>query len=322
MGKRSPSVLQGAMLVLSLFATTAPWIVRPLLSSSNTSSAPENATIENNVTTSTLKINIVDDNLVQVTNDSRIQYAFLTIGFCILALGVVRLPEFVMQKRTPLQRPRKGLTISGSGDIPVTFYTKLKYVMLFLVFNILHITIEIIWGFFSAGYVAKYFVESTKDAAVVPFWYWCCMTGSRVPNTIISRWLSPGILSLLAPIGIVVTAIVLVIVGEDNQTAMLLCSGFTGFFVAPMVAAAISRLCFYQTRSAWSRDQGSNKNHSSAYNFAPTVTKFCVMWEGLSLPHDTKFGNCRCQTVDSRVFPIWSLIPGSSWSGLIKAEPG
>ena len=54
----------------------------------------------------------------------------------------------------------------------------------------------------------------------------------------------------------------------------------------------------------------------------PTVTKFCVMWEGLSLPHDTKFGNCRCKIVDSRVFPIWSLIPGSSWSGLIKAEPG
>ena len=80
-------------------------------------------------------------------------------------------------------------------------------------------------------------------------------------------------------------------------------------------------LCFYQTRSAWSRDQESYKNHSPAYNFAPTVTKFCVMWEGLSFPHDTKFGNCRCQIVDSRVFPIWSLIHGSSWSGLIKAEP-
>ena len=35
-----------------------------------------------------------------------------------------------------------------------------------------------------------------------------------------------------------------------------------------------------------------------------------------------KFGNCRCKIVDSRVFPIWSLIHGSSWSGLIKAEPG
>ena len=85
----------------------------------------------------------------------------------------------------------------------------------------------------------------------------------------------------------------------------------------------MTRLCFYQTRSAWSVDQGSNKNHSPAYNFTPTVTKFCVMWEeGLSLPHDTKFGNCRCKIVDSRAFPSWSLIHGLSWSGLIKAEPG
>ena len=81
-------------------------------------------------------------------------------------------------------------------------------------------------------------------------------------------------------------------------------------------------LCFYQTRSAWSVDQGTNKNHSPACNFTPTVTKFCVMWEGLSLPHDTKFGNCRCKIVDSRAFPSWSLIHGLRWSGLIKAEPG
>ena len=79
---------------------------------------------------------------------------------------------------------------------------------------------------------------------------------------------------------------------------------------------------FYQTRSAWSVDQGSNKNHSPAYNFAPTVTKFCVMWEGLSLPHDTKYGNCRCKIVDSRSFPSWSLIHGLRWSGLIKVGPG
>ena len=72
---------------------------------------------------------------------------------------------------------------------------------------------------------------------------------------------------------------------------------------------------FYQTRSAWSVDQGSNKNHSPAYNFTPTVTKFCVMWEGLSLC------NCRCRIVDSRAFPSWSLIHGLRWSGLIKAEP-
>ena len=83
-----------------------------------------------------------------------------------------------------------------------------------------------------------------------------------------------------------------------------------------------SWLCFYQTRLAWSVDQGSNKNHSPAYNFTPTVTKFCVMWEGLSLPHDIKFGNCRCKIVDSRSFHSWSLIHGLRWSGLIKVGPG
>ena len=78
---------------------------------------------------------------------------------------------------------------------------------------------------------------------------------------------------------------------------------------------------FYQTRSAWSMDQGSTKKRSAVHNFVPTVTKFCVMWEGLSLPHDTKFGNCRGETVDRRVIFIWSLIHGSSWSGLIKVGP-
>ena len=80
-------------------------------------------------------------------------------------------------------------------------------------------------------------------------------------------------------------------------------------------------LCFYQTRSAWSVDQGSNRKHSAVHNFAPTVTKCCVMWEGQALPHDTKFSNCRCEIVGRRVIFIWSLIHGSSWSGLIKAEP-
>ena len=79
---------------------------------------------------------------------------------------------------------------------------------------------------------------------------------------------------------------------------------------------------FYQTRSAWSMDQGSTKKRSAVHNFVPTVTKFCVMWEGLSLPHETKFGNCRGETVDRRVIFIWSLIHGSSWSGLIKVGPG
>ena len=46
------------------------------------------------------------------------------------------------------------------------------------------------------------------------------------------------------------------------------------------------------------------------------------MWEGQALPHDTKFGNWRCEIVGRRVIFIWSLIHGSSWSGLIKAEPG
>ena len=76
-------------------------------------------------------------------------------------------------------------------------------------------------------------------------------------------------------------------------------------------------------------DQGSTKKRSAVHNFVPTVTKFCVMWEGLSLPQDTKFGNCRDEIVDRRVIFIWSLIHGSSWSlihgsswsGLIKVGP-
>ena len=81
---------------------------------------------------------------------------------------------------------------------------------------------------------------------------------------------------------------------------------------------------FYQTKSAWSMDQGSTKKRSTVvyHNFVPTVTKFCVLWEGLSLPQDTKFGNCRDEIVDRRVIFIWSLIHGSSWSGLIKVGPG
>ena len=69
-------------------------------------------------------------------------------------------------------------------------------------------------------------------------------------------------------------------------------------------------------------DQGSNENHSPVNNFVPTVTKFCVLWEGQALPHDTKFGNCRDKIVDSRAFLSWSLIHESSWSSLIKLGPG
>ena len=69
-------------------------------------------------------------------------------------------------------------------------------------------------------------------------------------------------------------------------------------------------------------DQGSTMKRSAVHNFAPTVTKFCVMWERQALPHDTKFGNSRCAIVGRRVIFIWSLIHGLRWSGLIKAEPG
>ena len=69
-------------------------------------------------------------------------------------------------------------------------------------------------------------------------------------------------------------------------------------------------------------DQGSTRKRSAVHNFAPTVTKFCVMWEGQALPHDTKFGNSRCEIVGRRMIFIWSLIHGSSWSSLIKVGPG
>ena len=94
------------------------------------------------------------------------------------------------------------------------------------------------------------------------------------------------------------------------------------YLVDPSGTGARPRPQFYQTRSTWSKDQGSTKKRSAVHNFVPTVTKFCVLWEGLSLPHDTKFGNCRGKMVDRRVIFIWSLILGSSWSCLIKVGPG
>ena len=78
---------------------------------------------------------------------------------------------------------------------------------------------------------------------------------------------------------------------------------------------------FYQTKSAWSVDQGSSRKCSAVHNFAPTVTKFCFVWEGWSLPHDTKFGKCRDEIADTRVIFIWSLIHRSSWSGLLTVGP-
>ena len=74
--------------------------------------------------------------------------------------------------------------------------------------------------------------------------------------------------------------------------------------VHPTPAPMVARLLFYQTRSAWSMDQGSTRKRSAVHNCVPTVTKCCVMWEGLSLPHDTKFGNCRGEIVDRSVIFI------------------
>ena len=51
-------------------------------------------------------------------------------------------------------------------------------------------------------------------------------------------------------------------------------------------------------------DQGSTRKRSAVHIFAPTVTKFCVMWEGQALPQDTKFGNSKCEIVGRRVIFI------------------
>ena len=242
MGKRNPAVLQGAMFVCSLFSATTSWIIHPLLSSPSNLSASENTTRQNNVTTSAMKSNIDEHILGQVTNDSRIQYAFLMTGSCILLMSGIWLAQFAIQNRSPLQRQSSMSTIRGSDDIHVTFYTKVKYVVLFSVLKFLSIFIEVIWGWFSAGYATKYFAMSKKDATLIPFVFWCCTAGSRLANAIISMWLSPGILSLLTSIGIVITAVALVVAGEDNQTALLLCGGFTGLFVAPLSGSSISWL--------------------------------------------------------------------------------
>ena len=56
-------------------------------------------------------------------------------------------------------------------------------------------------------------------------------------------------------------------------------------------------------------DQGSTKKRSAVNNFATKLIKFCVLWEGLSLPHDTKFDNFRGKIGDWRVIFIWSFDP-------------
>ena len=63
-------------------------------------------------------------------------------------------------------------------------------------------------------------------------------------------------------------------------------------------------------------DQGSTWKRSAVHNFAPRFTKFCVMWEGLSLPreglslpHDANIGNSRDEIVDRGwfLFDAWSM---------------
>ena len=63
---------------------------------------------------------------------------------------------------------------------------------------------------------------------------------------------------------------------------------------------------FYQPQSAWSIDQVSTKRSSAIYNFVFTVTKFCVMWEGEALPHNTKLRIYSGKIVKMRVHH-WSM---------------
>ena len=49
---------------------------------------------------------------------------------------------------------------------------------------------------------------------------------------------------------------------------------------------------------------------------------FEILWHVIGLVPSTchKIRNCRDKIVDSTAFPSWSLIHGSTWSGLIKVE--
>ena len=51
---------------------------------------------------------------------------------------------------------------------------------------------------------------------------------------------------------------------------------------------------FWPARSTWSMDLWSTRNSFAAYYFM----KFCLIWEGLSLPHDMKFHNNRDKIAD------------------------
>ena len=81
-------------------------------------------------------------------------------------------------------------------------------------------------------------------------------------------------------------------------------------------SCSLWRHCNDQPRSAGSMAQGSIRKRSAVHNFAPKLRNFCVIWEGLSLPHDTIFGNYMGENVDRRVIFSWSLISDKSgaWS--------
>ena len=67
------------------------------------------------------------------------------------------------------------------------------------------------------------------------------------------------------------------------------------------------------------------KETSAVYDFAPTVTKFCVMWEGQALPHDTKFCNCISKIEEDRVNLIlhpWINLMRIDKSGSSLCTPG
>ena len=76
---------------------------------------------------------------------------------------------------------------------------------------------------------------------------------------------------------------------------------------------------FYQTRSAWSwvMNSSSTIHQLHIYNFAPTLRKVGMGWEGLPLPH-LKICYCRGKIRDSKAFPSRALIHSSNWSSLIK----
>ena len=72
-------------------------------------------------------------------------------------------------------------------------------------------------------------------------------------------------------------------------------------------------------RNPWIKDQLGNALLSTISHLQ--LPNFVSCGRDKPLPHDTKFGNCRCEIVGTIVIFIWSLIHGLYWSGLIKVEP-